>query len=121
MCSIEGWGIVGPISGDGYNFAQLLEQAYEALLVHGTCACHNLKTGKSSPGFVVCEGLKFCPRDDLIVGRAFSPETDLSGDLFSRTRGIPRDDLHADTSLSALLDSRGHFATHGIHDAEDAL
>ena len=121
MCSIEGWGIIGPISGDGHDFAQLLEQAYEALLVHRARACHDLKAGKSCLSFVVCEGLKFCPRDDLIVGRAFSPKTDLSGDLFSCARGVPRDDLHADTSLSALLDSLGHFAAHGIHDAEDAL
>ena len=121
MCSIEGWGIVGPISGDGHDFARLLEQVYEALLVHRACARHDLKMSKSSLGFVVCEGLKFCPRDDLIVGRAFSPETDLSGDLFSRARGIPCDDLYTNTSLSALLDSLGHFATHGIHDAEDPL
>ena len=121
MCSIEGWGIVGPISGDCHDFAQLLEQAYEALLVHRTCACHDLQMGKSCLGFVICESLKVCSCDDLIGRRTIRPKTDLSGDLFSRARGIPRDDLHADTCLSALLDSRGYFATHGIHDAEDTL
>ena len=77
--------------------------------------------GKSCLSFVVCEGLKVCSCDDLIGRRMIRPETDLSGDLFSRARGIPCDDLHADTCLSALLDSCGYFATHGIHDAKDAL
>ena len=121
MCSIEGRGIVGPISGDGHDFARLLEQAYEALLVHRACARHDLKAGKSCLGCIVCESFELSSRDDLISSGTIPPETDLSGDLFSRARGIPCDDLYTNTSLSALLDSCGHFATHRIHDAEDAL